>query len=331
MMACILCALFITMGLFIMTDTRPKDVTDELRKPFEKSVSRRKRIRHITGKKPSLAQRMMEEAVVMLDASGMGEQFGTYRNMAVLLAMAGVLFGIIIDNLLISAVLGVGLAMTPLTVIRMRSAEYIRMVDEKLEMAMSSVTNSYIATGNLVIAVQRTLPMLPAPVSDIFKRFMADVQYVDGNVVHAIQHMRESVDNWYWQEWCNALIQCQDDVGLNRTLNGIVERLSEMRQIQMEVDTTLKKHISDYIITVLLVLGSIPQAKIRRIFGFAQRAKLVLTIRRIGKTTKWRHDLGLVRYAHEHPPRQDHAGRRDGVCADNLGVGVPRQHAAGRG
>lgn len=47
-------------------------------------------------------------------------------------------------------------------------------------------------------------------------------------------------------------------MSLNRTLNGIVERLSEMRQIQMEVDTTLRKHISDYIITVLLVLGSIP-------------------------------------------------------------------------
>lgn len=258
MIAYLLCALFVTTGLFIMADVRPRDVTEELKKPFQHSVSRRKRIRHITGKKPSFAQRMMEEASVMLDASGMGEQFVTYRNMAVLLAMAGVMFGIVIDNLLVSAVLGIGLAMTPLTVIRLRTADYTRMVNEKLEMAMSSVTNSYIATGNLVIAVERVLPMLPAPVSDIFKRFMADVQYVDGNIVHAIQRMRESVDNWYWQEWCNALIQCQDDVGLNRTLNGIVERLSEMRQIQMEVDTTLRKHISDYIITVLLVLGSIP-------------------------------------------------------------------------
>ena len=256
MIAYLLCALFVTTGLFIMADVRPRDVTEELKKPFQRSVSRRKRIRHITGKKPSFAQRMMEEASVMLDASGMGEQFVTYRNMAVLLAMAGVMFGIVIDNLLVSAVLGIGLAMTPLTVIRLRTADYTRMVNEKLEMAMSSVTNSYIATGNLVIAVERVLPMLPAPVSDIFKRFMADVQYVDGNIVHAIQRMRESVDNWYWQEWCNALIQCQDDVNLNRTLNGIVERLSEMRQIQMEVDTTLRKHIS--IITVLLVLGSIP-------------------------------------------------------------------------
>ena len=258
MTAYLLCALFVTAGLFILTGTRPRDVTDELRMPFERGVSRKKRIRHITGKKPSAAQRMMEEAVVMLDASGMGEQFATYRNMAVLLAMAGVMFGIVIDNLLVSAVLGIGLAMTPLTTIRLRTADYTRMVNEKLEMAMSSVTNSYIATGNLPIAVERVLPMLPAPVSHIFKRFVADVQYVDGNIIHAIQHMRDAVDNWYWQEWCNALIQCQDDVSLNRTLSGIVERLSEMRQIQMEVDTTLRKHMSDYIITVLLVLGSIP-------------------------------------------------------------------------
>lgn len=258
MTAYIICAVLVTAGLFFLTDTRPRDVTRELKKPFENEVNRKRRIRKITGKKPSPAQRMMEEAVTMLDASGMGEQVATYRNMAILLAMAGFLFGMVIDNILVSLVLSIGLAVTPLTVIRLRSADYGRMVNEKLEMAMSSVTNSYVATGNLLIAVERVLPMLPAPVNDIFKRFQVDMQYVDGNTVRAIQHMRESVNNWYWQEWCNALIQCQDDVSLNRTLSGIVERLSEMRQIQMEVDTTLRKHMSDYVVTVMLVLGSIP-------------------------------------------------------------------------
>ena len=239
-------------------DVRPRDVTDELKKPFEREVNRKKRIRFITGKKPSAVQRMMEEAVTMLDASGMGEQVSTYRNMAILMAVAGFLFGMVIDNILVSIVLGVGLAMTPLTIIRMRTADYKRMVNEKLEMAMSSVTNSYVATGNLLTAVENVLPMLPAPVNTIFQRFVADMQYVDGNAIRAIQHMREASDNWYWTEWCNALIQCQDDVSLNRTLSGIVERLSESRQIQLEVDTTLRKHMSDYVVTVLLVLGSIP-------------------------------------------------------------------------
>ena len=258
MTAYLICALFVTAGLFILMDVRPRDVTDELKKPFEREVNRKKRIRFITGKKPSAVQRMMEEAVTMLDASGMGEQVSTYRNMAILMAVAGFLFGMVIDNILVSIVLGVGLAMTPLTIIRMRTADYKRMVNEKLEMAMSSVTNSYVATGNLLTAVENVLPMLPAPVNTIFQRFVADMQYVDGNAIRAIQHMREASDNWYWTEWCNALIQCQDDVSLNRTISGIVERLSESRQIQLEVDTTLRKHMSDYVVTVLLVLGSIP-------------------------------------------------------------------------
>lgn len=258
MTAYLICALFVTAGLFILMDVRPRDVTDELKKPFEREVNRKKRIRFITGKKPSAVQRMMEEAVTMLDASGMGEQVSTYRNMAILMAVAGFLFGMVIDNILVSIVLGVGLAMTPLTIIRMRTADYKRMVNEKLEMAMISVTNSYVATGNLLTAVENVLPMLPAPVNTIFQRFVADMQYVDGNAIRAIQHMREASDNWYWTEWCNALIQCQDDVSLNRTLSGIVERLSESRQIQLEVDTTLRKHMSDYVVTVLLVLGSIP-------------------------------------------------------------------------
>lgn len=253
-----LCALFVTAGLFLMTDVRPRDVAGPLKKPFERDLSRKKRVRFITGKKPSAVQRMIEEAVTMLDASGMGEQAATYRNMAILLAVAGAMFGMVIDNLLVSVVLGVGLAMTPLTIIRLRTADYKRMLNERLEMAMSSVTNSYVATGNLLTAVERVLPMLPAPVNDVFRRFVADMQYVDGNAIRAIQRMREASDNWYWTEWCNALIQCQDDVSLNRTLSGIVERLSEMRQIQLEVDTTLRKHMSDYVVTVFLVLGSIP-------------------------------------------------------------------------
>ncbi len=258
MLAYILCTLFITAGLFILTDVRPRDVIEPLQKPFEQDVNRKKRIRFLTGKKPSAIQRMKEEAVSMLDASGMGEQTATYRNMAILFAVAGFLFGLAIDNILASFVLAIGLAMTPITIIRMRTADYKRMLNEKLEVSMSSVTNSYVATGNLLTAVERVLPMLPAPVDAIFRRFVTDMQYVDGNAIRAIQHMREASDNWYWTEWCNALIQCQDDVSLNRTLSGIVERLSEMRQIQLEVDTTMKKHMSDYAITVLLVIGSVP-------------------------------------------------------------------------
>ena len=88
MVGYILCALLVTAGLFVLTDVRPRDVTEGLRRPFEKDVGRKRRIRQVTGSMPSLRQRLMEEAVAMLDASGMGEQVATYRNMAALMAVA---------------------------------------------------------------------------------------------------------------------------------------------------------------------------------------------------------------------------------------------------
>lgn len=49
----ILCALLVTAGLFLLTGVHPRDMTEGLKKPFEKEINRKKRIRHMTGKKPS--------------------------------------------------------------------------------------------------------------------------------------------------------------------------------------------------------------------------------------------------------------------------------------
>ena len=70
--------------------------------------------------------------------------------------------------------------------------------------------------------------------------------------------MRERIDNRYWRDWCDVLVQCQRDRQMRFALSGIVTRLGEMRRVQMEVDTTIRKQMSDYIITVMIVLGAIP-------------------------------------------------------------------------
>ena len=54
------------------------------------------------------------------------------------------------------------------------------------------------------------------------------------------------------------LVQCQRDRQLRFALPGIVSRLGEMRRAQMEADTAIRKQISDYIVTVMIVLGAIP-------------------------------------------------------------------------
>jgi hypothetical protein len=93
---------------------------------------------------------------------------------------------------------------------------------------------------------------------NVFRQFYARTQFVDSDIVKALWQMRERIDNRYWRDWCDVLMQCQRDRQLRYSLPGIVSRLGEMRRAQMETDTAIRQQMNDYIITVLIVLGAIP-------------------------------------------------------------------------
>lgn len=252
------CALPIIIGLFLITGTRFSDILDGIAKPFQKDIERKMRIRRITGKKANQLQRMANEAAEMLDASGHGEQLEVYRQLSIVLTALGFLFGLVMENIAAAVVLGVSLAVLPTVFIRLRASDYKKLLHEKLEIAMSSVTNSYIAMGDLQLAVENVLHLLPEPADGIFKRYLTELQYISGNQRQALEKLRDEIDLWHWKEWCNALIQCQEDKGLRYSLPALVERMSEQRQLTSEMETVMRKQMTDYMLIVLVVLGSIP-------------------------------------------------------------------------
>jgi tight adherence protein B len=233
-------------------------MTGWLIKPFERWRERKKQIRRITGKPKGKMAAAADNAKEMLLAAGMGGQIAAYRWAAVILALLGLLFGLALDNILAALVLAAGLGCTPLIVIRIRTGDYVRNLNEKLESALGAVTNSYIASGDLIRAVESNLHLIPAPLDDVFRQFYAETQFIDSDVVKALRRMRERIDNVYWGDWCDVLVQCQRDRQLRYALSGIVSRIGEMRRIQIEIDTTIRKQVGDYIITVMIVLGAIP-------------------------------------------------------------------------
>lgn len=254
----ILCALLIIAGLFLLTGIQPSDVTSKLSKPFIRNTEKKNRIRRITGKPQSRLVATVDSAKDMLLTANMGEQIGTYKWAVVILAVFGFLLGLALSNLPAALVLAAGLGSSPLIVIRIRTADYLRSLHEKLESAMSTVTNSYISSGDLIGAVESSLHLLPSPLDNVFQQFYTETQLIDSDVVKALRRMRERIDNRYWRDWCDVLMQCQRDRQLRYALPGIVSRLGEMRRVQMETDTTIRKQMGDYIITVMIVLGAIP-------------------------------------------------------------------------
>jgi tight adherence protein B len=194
----------------------------------------------------------------MLTAAGMNEHIDAYKWAAVILAIVGLLIGLALDNVLAGLVLAAGLGISPLIVIRVRTGDYIRSLNERMESTMGTITNAYVAGGDLIGAVENNLHLLPTPLDGVFRQFYTETQLIDSDIVKALRRMRERIDNRYWRDWCDVLIQCQRDRQLRFTLPGIVSRLGEMRRAQMEADTAIQKQLGDYIITVLLVLGAIP-------------------------------------------------------------------------
>jgi len=254
----ILCALLIIAGLFLLFRIRPSDMAGRLSKPFAQYRERKQRVRSITGKPKGKIAATVDSAKEMLTAAGMGEQIDAYKWTAVILAVLGMLFGLSLNNFLAALVLAAGLGCAPLIVIRIRTGDYVRNLNEKLESAMGAVTNGYIASGDIIGAVENSLRLLPSPLDGVFRQFFNETQLIDSDIVKALRRMRERIDNRYWRDWCDVLVQCQRDKQLRYALPGIVSRLGEMRRIQMETDTTIRKQIGDYIITVMLVLGAIP-------------------------------------------------------------------------
>ena len=250
--------MLIIAGLFLLLRIRLSDVTGTLSKPFLEKQERNQRIRRITGKPKGKLASLVDNTKEMLVASGMSGQAGIYKWLAVILAAAGLAVGMALNNWPAALVMAVGLGSSPLIIIRIRTGDYLRSLYEKLESAMSTVTNSYVSSGDLIGAVESSLHLLPAPVDGVLKQFHTEVQLIDSDVVKALRRMRDRINNRYWRDWCDVLMQCQRDRQLRFALPGIVGRLGEMRRVQMEADTAIHKQMSDYVIIVLIVIGAIP-------------------------------------------------------------------------
>ncbi len=223
-------------------------------KSLKKHELRKRKIEQITGKNPKGIRKILLSAEQMLIASGMDEKVNTYKVSAVLLALTGFFVGLLLDNLLLGIVLMPSLAAIPLAIIYFRTQEYTKIVNNSLENAITIITNSYIQTNDLRVSVENSLESLQAPLDGIFKQFLVEVTHINPNVSDAIRNMRNKNDNYFWHEWCDKLIHCQDDSILRYGLTGIVSSLSILRRTEMEHETESKNTVRNYLVSIGVVL-----------------------------------------------------------------------------
>ena len=247
-------------GLLLVLDIPAGELVkgiSEILKP--RNTSLKSKISTLTGKKKkNFISKTFLEAKEILELTGRADKYSLVCRLSLLLALLGGFFSITIGNFILLPVLSTGCAMVPLFYVKFSVGAYKKHLNGELETALSVITTSYIRSGDIRKAVKENLEQLRLPVSNVFRRFQAEVSFVDANITAAILHMKECINSTIFHEWCDTLIDCQKDRTLSPALINCVDKFSDLRSVQAEFETEVYAPLKEFITMALLTVINLP-------------------------------------------------------------------------
>ena len=247
-------------GAFLILGLRPVEFTDSLFAILlNPNRSIREDIRESSGrKKTGIFRRELLEAQSVLEMTGRGNRFSMVCAVALALFCLGGSLAILLGNYFLAPVMAVGFLFLPFWYVKLTASHYKRDVSAELETALSVITTAYLRTEDIVTAVEENIAYLNPPVSKVFREFLMQVRLVNPDIEAALRAMRGRIDNEVFREWCDALSDCQHDRSLKTTLTPIVAKLSDMRNVNAELEYLLTEPRKEFLIMVIFVIGNIP-------------------------------------------------------------------------
>lgn len=247
-------------GAFLVLGLRPVEFTDSLftflLRP-KKSI--REDIKESSGrKKAGILRREITEAQSVLEMTGRGDRFSMVCAVALALFCLGGSLAILLGNFFLAPVMAIGFMFLPFWYVKLTASHYKRDVSAELETALSVITTAYLRTEDIVTAVEENIAYLNPPVSKVFQDFLMQIKLVNPDVEAALRTMRGRIDNEVFREWCDALSDCQHDRSLKTTLTPIVAKLSDMRNVNAELEYLIAEPRKEFLIMVIFVIGNIP-------------------------------------------------------------------------
>lgn len=222
-----------------------RSIRDEL-----KESSGRKRI--------GIFRKELRETQAILEMTGRSHRFSFVCAVSLGMFCFGGSIAILLGNFFLAPVLAIGFLFLPFWYIKLTASHYKRDVSAELETALSIITTAYLRTEDMITAVEENIAYLNPPVSRVFEEFLMQVRFVNPDVELAIHTMKGNIDNEVFREWCDAVSDCQRDRSLKTTLTPIVAKLSDMRNVNAELEYRIAEPRKEFLIMVIFVIGNIP-------------------------------------------------------------------------
>ena len=247
-------------GMFLLFGLRPAEFTESLFAYLMRPGRRiREAIKESSGrKKTGILRRELLEAQAVLEMTGRGGRFSLVCASALGLFCLGGSLAILLGNFFLAPVMAVGFLFLPFWYVKLTASHYKRDVSSELETALSVITTAYLRSEDIVTAIEENIMYLNPPVSKVFQDFLMQIKLVSPDVQTALRVMRSRIDNEVFREWCDAVSDCQNDRSLKSTLTPIVGKLSDMRNVNAELEYLIAEPRKEFLIMVIFVVGNIP-------------------------------------------------------------------------
>lgn len=194
----------------------------------------------------------------LLKATGRENRFAFVKRMSILLFALGATAALLLNNPFLIPILGAGFAFAPVWYLRSTAASYKKHLNEELETAISVITTSYLRSGDLLKSVRENIPYLNPPVKSHFEAFLTESDMLNANMISTISSLKMRIPNRIYHEWCNTLIQCQSDRSMKNTLSFTVQKFSDVRIIQSELEAIINEPKKEAFTMMFLVIANIP-------------------------------------------------------------------------
>lgn len=246
-------------GVFVIFGLTPEQIGNDLLVLLRKDKSLAYKVKLAQGKaKKSKLQSALNEMYNALKATGSENKFAVLISISALGLIAGCLFAAIIGNIIFVPAFAMISFILPYGYAKMLASAYHKQLADELETALSIITTSYISNENLIHAVESSIDHIRQPVKQVFKEFIGKTKLINSNVKLAITQMKDSIDNEIFKEWCDNLIECQDNITLKHTLQPLTARLADVRIVNAELAVMMASPRREYAMMLVLLLGNIP-------------------------------------------------------------------------
>lgn len=252
-------ALLMSAGIIILLGITPEIITQDIMSIISRERSLKYKVAKAQGK---VKQNKLQIALInvrnALVATHSENKFSLLITASLIGICAGFLLAALLGNLLLIPLFSGVCIILPYAYVNVLLVNYNRRISEELETALSIITTNYVSNDDIIFAVEQSIDYINPPVQQAFRKFLTQTKLINSNVKLAIEQLKGEINNEVFHEWCDSLIECQDNVTLKKTLQPITARLSDIRIVNAELRNMLISPRREHIMMVFILLANYP-------------------------------------------------------------------------